>query len=250
MNFNFLKSLHILDWVFCAIFLMEHRLFCDLQSIFFSKIWIFLPLIYDVNFSKSLGKWTPSTKEINCVEALVWGGLSFWWVLPFLCFWKRNEIRFLNVFGEYLSQWNGKWLDYTLRIEKKGLRFSYPFHSEVLLNGCGSNQNFSILINIPTLIKTEWVAIESNFGVQNSGSTFNSCNRTVERKEGGSYPWIDETSIVVSLVDDEIYWEREKPCCFLWFLLYCVMPKHPIMYPNFGHSYRIWYILNRWYFKM
>ena len=29
-----------------------------------------------------------------------------------------------------------------------------------LLNGCGTNQNFSILVNIPSLIKSEWVGLQ------------------------------------------------------------------------------------------
>ena len=46
---------------------------------------------------------------------------------------------------------------------------------------------FSILVDIPSLIKSEWVEIASIDGVQVGGSSLNSCNRTVERKEGGTW---------------------------------------------------------------
>jgi hypothetical protein len=61
-------------------------------------------------------------------------------------------------------------------------------YSEVLLNGCLSNQQKSILVNIPSLIKTEWIEIENTYGVlETNSSTFNVCTRTVERKEGGTW---------------------------------------------------------------
>ena len=70
---------------------------------------------------------------------------------------------------------------------KIGLDDTILSYSEILLNGCGTNQNFSILVNIPSLIKSEWVEIATIDGVQVGGTSQNSCNRTVERKEGGTW---------------------------------------------------------------
>ena len=70
---------------------------------------------------------------------------------------------------------------------KIGLDDTILSYSEILLNGCGTNQNFSILVDIPSLIKSEWVEIASIDGVQVGGNSLNSCNRTVERKEGGTW---------------------------------------------------------------
>jgi hypothetical protein len=69
---------------------------------------------------------------------------------------------------------------------KIGLDDTIFSYSEILLNGCGTNQQFSILVNIPDFIQSEWVEVSSNIGVSGS-NTLNSCNRTVERKEGGTW---------------------------------------------------------------